>query len=74
MRSNVPGQLGIVEFTSITRIRETFLDDQYRNTNQTLGKWSIQSDTLNKLETVFKCRLIVEFEPYSIIFGNHGRI
>ena len=54
MRSNVPGQLGTgVEFTSITRIRETFLDDQYRNTNQTLGKWSIQSDTLNKLETVF---------------------
>ncbi|WP_027092645.1 flagellar hook-associated protein FlgK [Cohnella thermotolerans] len=54
MRSNTPGQLGMgVEFTSITRIREQFLDDQYRNANRSLGSWSIQSDTLSKLETIF---------------------
>ncbi|MWC30920.1 flagellar hook-associated protein FlgK [Paenibacillus sp. MMS18-CY102] len=54
MRSNIPGQLGTgVEFTSITRVREKFLDDQFRNANRSLGEWSIQSDTLSKLETVF---------------------
>jgi flagellar hook-associated protein 1 FlgK len=52
-RSNVPGQLGTgVEFSSINRIRESFLDDQFRNENKSLGNWEIQSDTLNKLETI----------------------
>lgn len=54
MRSNIPGQLGTgVEFTSITRIREQFLDDQFRNANRSLGDASIQADTLAKLETIF---------------------
>lgn len=54
MRSNIPGQLGTgVEFTSITRIRESYLDDQYRNASTGLGNWSVQSDTLNKLQTIF---------------------
>ncbi|MFC4777819.1 flagellar hook-associated protein FlgK [Paenibacillus sp. GCM10023252] len=54
MRSNTPGQLGTgVEFVSITRIREQFLDDQFRNANRMLGDWNIQADTLAKLETVF---------------------
>jgi flagellar hook-associated protein 1 FlgK len=54
MRSNTPGQLGTgVEFTSITRIREQFLDDQFRNADSSLGDSSIQADTLSKLETVF---------------------
>lgn len=54
MRSNIPGQLGTgVEFTSITRIREQFLDDQFRNANRSLGDTSIQADTLSKLETIF---------------------
>ncbi|MFC4811618.1 flagellar hook-associated protein FlgK [Paenibacillus sp. GCM10023250] len=54
MRSNIPGQLGTgVEFTSITRIRENFLDDQFRNASFGLGNWNVQSDTLNKLETIF---------------------
>jgi len=54
MRSNIPGQLGTgVEFTSITRIREQFLDDQFRNANRSLGNWNIQADTLSKLETIF---------------------
>ncbi|MFF2483659.1 flagellar hook-associated protein FlgK [Paenibacillus sp. NPDC058071] len=54
MRSNIPGQLGTgVEFTSITRIRESYLDDQFRNANRMLGDWKIQSETLGKLETIF---------------------
>lgn len=53
MRSNAPGQLGTgVEFNSITRIREGFLDTQFRNENKTYGSWSIQLDTLQKLETI----------------------
>ncbi|SEU14125.1 flagellar hook-associated protein FlgK [Paenibacillus sp. NFR01] len=52
--STVPGQLGTgVEFGSIDRIRETFLDDQYRGENASLGNWTIQSDTLDKLEAIF---------------------
>lgn len=53
MRSNAPGQLGMgVEFTSITRVREKFLDDQFRNENKTMGNWTIQKNTLEKLETI----------------------
>lgn len=50
-RSLAPGQLGTgVEFTSITRIRNAFLDSQYREQSQGLGNLSIQTDTLSKLE------------------------
>ncbi|MDF2937956.1 MAG: flagellar hook protein FlgK [Paenibacillaceae bacterium] len=53
MRSNAPGQLGTgVEYSSINRIRENFLDAQFRNENKTQGNWSIQLDTLEKLETI----------------------
>lgn len=53
MHSSIPGQLGTgVEFNSITRIREKFLDDQFRNENKSLGSWSVQSDTLGKLEAI----------------------
>jgi len=52
-KSTAPGQLGTgVEFNSITRIREKFLDAQFRNENQTNGNWTIQTDTLQKLETI----------------------
>ncbi|XID96182.1 flagellar hook-associated protein FlgK [Paenibacillaceae bacterium WGS1546] len=52
-KSTIPGQLGTgVEFSSITRIRESFLDSQFRNENKTYGNWSIQADTLQKLETI----------------------
>ncbi|KIL36694.1 flagellar hook protein FlgK [Cohnella kolymensis] len=52
--SAAPGQLGTgVEFTSITRVREQFLDSQYRNQSQDAGKWNIQADTLDKLEAIF---------------------
>lgn len=51
--STVPGQLGTgVEFSSIDRIRAKFLDDQYRGENSANGSWSIQSDTLSKLEAI----------------------
>ncbi len=53
-RSNTPGQLGQgVEFDSITRIREKFLDDQYYNENKSLGDFSTRKDTLEKIETIF---------------------
>jgi flagellar hook-associated protein 1 len=53
MSSNAPGQLGTgVEFTSITRVREKFLDDQFRNESKSLGSWTVQSDTLDKLESI----------------------
>jgi len=53
MRSTAPGQLGMgVEFTSINRIRTGFLDDQFRNQNKNLGSYSVQSDTLAKLEAI----------------------
>lgn len=54
MNTSIPGQIGTgVQFNSITRIREKFLDDQFRNENKELGNWSIQADTLEKLEKVF---------------------
>jgi len=53
MRSNAAGQLGTgVEASSITRIREKFLDDQFRNEYKSLGKFNVQLDTLSKLEGI----------------------
>jgi flagellar hook-associated protein 1 FlgK len=52
-RSTVPGQLGQgVEFDSIKRIREGFLDTQFRNENKDLGNWSARKDILEKLEAI----------------------
>lgn len=53
MRSNVPGQMGQgVEFDSIKRIREKFLDNQFHNESKTFGDWTIRKDTLDKLEAI----------------------
>ncbi|MBW4081671.1 flagellar hook-associated protein FlgK [Paenibacillus sp. S150] len=53
LRSAAAGQMGTgVEFTSIERIRQSFLDDQFRNENSNLGSWSIRYDTLEKLEAI----------------------
>lgn len=50
-RSNAPGQLGTgVEFTSIVRIRNAFLDQQYREQSHGVGSLEIQTETLSKLE------------------------
>ena len=52
-RNTAPGQLGTgVEFNAITRVRQTFLDDQYRSENTGLGGWTVRYDTLDKLETI----------------------
>lgn len=53
LRTTAAGQMGTgVEFSSIERIRQSFLDDQYRNENTNLGDWSIRHDSLQKLETI----------------------
>lgn len=53
-RSNTPGQIGTgVEFDSIKRIREGFLDKQFRNENRELGNWEIRAETLEKLEAIY---------------------
>ncbi|MDP5275882.1 flagellar hook-associated protein FlgK [Chengkuizengella axinellae] len=54
MNSTNPGQIGQgVEYDSINRIRDSFLDDQYRNEQKYFGEWSIKEDTLQKLEAIF---------------------
>jgi len=53
MRSLNPGQLGTgVEFTSITRIREGYLDTQFRSENSASGSWKTQAEALSKLEGI----------------------
>jgi flagellar hook-associated protein 1 FlgK len=53
-RSVAPGQLGTgVNFSSIVRLRESFLDAQYRNEASSNGYWTIQKDTLEKIELIF---------------------
>lgn len=53
-RSVAPGQLGTgVEYGSITRIRESFLDGQYRGESSAYGNWNIQTDSLDKLQGIF---------------------
>lgn len=52
-RTQTPGQLGTgVTFDSIKRVRESFLDDQYRNEAQSYGDWNVQKDTLEKVESI----------------------
>ncbi|GGK23913.1 flagellar hook-associated protein 1 [Caldalkalibacillus thermarum] len=53
-RSVAPGQLGTgVNFSSIVRLREKFLDDQYRNEASSYGYWHVQKDALEKIELIF---------------------
>ncbi|WP_078414320.1 flagellar hook-associated protein FlgK [Priestia abyssalis] len=50
---NLPGQLGSgVQAGSIQRVREEFLDVQYRSQNNTLGYWTSKSDALAQMETI----------------------
>lgn len=52
-RSTEAGQLGSgVVVDKIERIRESFLDLQYRNENKTSGEWEIRQDTLDKLQAI----------------------
>lgn len=53
MRSNIPGQSGQgVEFTSISRVREQFLDKQYYGESGLFGEWAVRNDTLEKIEAI----------------------
>lgn len=46
-----PSQLGSgVLVNSITRARDQYLDNQYRNQSASLGEWSVKQETLEQLE------------------------
>jgi flagellar hook-associated protein 1 len=50
---NIPGQMGTgVEAGSIQRVRESFLDSQYRTENNKLSYWQANSDALSKMESI----------------------
>lgn len=49
----VPGYLGTgVQAGSITRIRDQFIDNQYRQETSKLGYWSAKSDAVSQMEDV----------------------
>lgn len=51
--STSPGQLGTgVEVNKIARLREDFLDVQYRGENKNLGYWEAKSDAYTKVESI----------------------
>jgi flagellar hook-associated protein 1 FlgK len=48
-----PGQMGTgVEVNKIARLRDDFLDVQYRGENKNLGYWEAKADTYTKIEDV----------------------
>ncbi|MGM0837639.1 MAG: flagellar hook-associated protein FlgK [Bacillota bacterium] len=52
-RPQIPGQMGTgVEAGSIQRVRESFLDIQYRGENNKLGYWNSRADALQKMEEI----------------------
>ncbi|MGG3693184.1 flagellar hook-associated protein FlgK [Heyndrickxia ginsengihumi] len=52
-RPQMAGQIGTgVEAGSVQRVREKFLDVQYRDNNNTLGYWNARSDSLSQMEDV----------------------
>ncbi|RCX19083.1 flagellar hook-associated protein 1 FlgK [Fontibacillus phaseoli] len=52
-KSQQPGQLGTgVEYTSITRIRDSFLDTQFRRENQLLGSWEIINSSMTAIQNI----------------------
>ncbi|MFK2826312.1 flagellar hook-associated protein FlgK [Bacillus sp. B190/17] len=52
-RPQIPGQMGTgVEAGSIQRVRESFLDTQYRGETNKLGYWQSKSEALSKMEDI----------------------
>ncbi|OMP65804.1 flagellar hook-associated protein FlgK [Domibacillus epiphyticus] len=52
-RPNIPGQMGTgVEAGSVQRIRDSFIDQQYRTENNKLGYWSARADAYTKVEDI----------------------
>ncbi|MCF6093414.1 flagellar hook-associated protein FlgK [Microaerobacter geothermalis] len=51
--ARIPGQMGTgVQVTELVRLREDFLDLQFRGENQWYGYWEAKSDTLSKVEVI----------------------
>jgi len=52
-RPTIPGQIGTgVEAGSVQRIRESYLDGQYRSENNKLGYWESRANALEKMEEI----------------------
>ncbi|MFG6495426.1 flagellar hook-associated protein FlgK [Fictibacillus sp. UD] len=52
-RPQIPGQMGTgVAAGSVQRVREGFLDTQFRGENNKLGYWDARSDALEKMEDI----------------------
>jgi flagellar hook-associated protein 1 FlgK len=52
-RSNAPGMMGQgVEFDTIQRVRDSFLDDQFASENKYYGEWTMRRQTLDKIEII----------------------
>ncbi|WP_409295730.1 flagellar hook-associated protein FlgK [Peribacillus sp. SCS-26] len=52
-RPQIPGQMGTgVTAGSVERVRESFLDVQYRSESNKLGYWETRADSLQKMEEV----------------------
>jgi flagellar hook-associated protein 1 len=52
-RPQIPGQMGTgVKAGSVQRVREGFLDLQYRAENNKLGYWEARADALKKMEDI----------------------
>ncbi len=52
-RAEIPGQIGTgVEAGTVQRVRESFLDMQFRNENTKTGYWSSRSEALQKMEEI----------------------
>lgn len=53
-RSAIPGQMGTgVIVRDIVRLREEYLDSQFRHEYGRLGEWDVRLDALEKLESMF---------------------
>lgn len=52
-RPQIPGQMGTgVEAGSVQRIRNQFLDNQFRGENSTSGYWSTRAEALSRMESL----------------------
>ncbi|UOQ48308.1 flagellar hook-associated protein FlgK [Gracilibacillus caseinilyticus] len=52
-RPEIPGQVGSgVEVGSIERVRDSFIDKQYRQENSKVGFYESKADTMSKLESI----------------------
>src|ERR1700730_4645993 len=53
-KAATPGQIGTgVNMSDISRIRDTFFDQRYRDENAGLGQWTQNQSTINQVQAVF---------------------